>query len=438
MACPNPARRIADTAAVATLVAVSFLTPSGQAGAQVATGEAVYTVEAVSILSGGRETGEAYLGNIDLIAELAYPAHGLTFFAYGLGNHGDSPSALVGDFQVVSNIDAPEALRLFEAGVEKDFSGPRLSLLAGLYDLNSEFDVVETGGLFLNSSFGIGPEYSQSGRAGPSIFPVTSLALRGIWRPRGELYLQAAVLDAVPGDPDDPTATAVRLSSEEGAMIAAEAGWYPNSTGNAVADLHPPKRDDVSAQPGPDLQPVDTRIVGRSFAPPDGRGKVALGLWYYTRPFPEILDPADERHVRPGVYALAEGPVRGQAGQPGSVALFGRAGWADPRVHRLSAYTGGGAVYTGLLPGRNADLTGIGVATAWNGGPYLDAAELAALPVTSTETAIELTYRIEAERWALQPDLQWIVNPDMRRDVENAWVLGIRLEAGAGFGSSPR
>lgn len=221
-------------------------------------------------------------------------------------------------------------------------------------------------------------------------------------------------------------------------MIAAETGWYPSTTENAGASTPPPTRDAPTPQSEPDLRPVDTRTVGRSFAPPDSRGKFALGLWYYTRPFSEILDPADERHVRPGVYALAEGPVLGQAGQPGSVALFGRAGWADPRVHRLSAYTGGGAVYTGLLPGRGADRTGIGVATAWNGGPYLDAAELAAFPVTSTETAIELTYRIEAERWALQPDLQWIVNPDMRRDVENAWVLGIRLEAGAGFGSSPR
>jgi porin len=52
----------------------------------------------------------------------------------------------------------------------------------GLYDLNSEFDVIEAAALFLNPSHGIGPDFAQSGRNGPSIFPVTSLAIRGEYR----------------------------------------------------------------------------------------------------------------------------------------------------------------------------------------------------------------------------------------------------------------
>ena len=39
-----------------------------------------------------------------------------------------------------------------------------------MYDLNSEFYRVESGGLFLNSSFGIGPEFARSGAGGPSPF----------------------------------------------------------------------------------------------------------------------------------------------------------------------------------------------------------------------------------------------------------------------------
>ena len=36
----------------------------------------------------------------------------------------------------------------------------KVSVLTCLYNLNSEFDVIETAGLFINSSHGIGPDYS--------------------------------------------------------------------------------------------------------------------------------------------------------------------------------------------------------------------------------------------------------------------------------------
>ena len=69
-------------------------------------------------------------------------------------------------------------MKLYEAWFEQTLFDDRLSFKAGLYDLNTEFDVVETAGLFINSSHGIGPDFSQSGVNGPSIFPTTSLGIR--------------------------------------------------------------------------------------------------------------------------------------------------------------------------------------------------------------------------------------------------------------------
>jgi porin len=46
------------------------------------------------------------------------------------------------------------------------FSRERLSLLGGRYDLNGEFYRLHSAALFLNSSFGMGPEFSQSGPGG--------------------------------------------------------------------------------------------------------------------------------------------------------------------------------------------------------------------------------------------------------------------------------
>ena len=99
-------------------------------------------------------------------------------FAYGLANHGGSISELTGDIQSVSNIEAENSWRLYEVWANVPIKTLNGSLLVGLYDLNSEFDVINTGGLFLNSSHGIGPDFSSSGVTGPSIFPYTSLAVR--------------------------------------------------------------------------------------------------------------------------------------------------------------------------------------------------------------------------------------------------------------------
>src|SRR5258708_30891015 len=99
-----------------------------------------------------------------------------TGFLYGMGLHGGQPDDFVGGAQGVSSITGPRGARLDEAWLQHNFLGNRLSLLAGRYDLNGEFYRLHSAALFLNSSFGMGPEISQSGAAGPSGFPSTALA----------------------------------------------------------------------------------------------------------------------------------------------------------------------------------------------------------------------------------------------------------------------
>lgn len=100
-----------------------------------------------------------------------------------------------------------------------------LTLRFGLYDLNSEFDMSDSRSLFIHSTHGVGHDLGQTGENGPSIFPNTSLGLRAAWEPGANWRLLAAVLDGVPGDPDDPTRVRIHLSGEEGALNVAEAQW---------------------------------------------------------------------------------------------------------------------------------------------------------------------------------------------------------------------
>ena len=79
------------------------------------------------------------------------------------------------DIQTADNIEAVPVTRLFEAYLAKVWGTKdrSLGIRFGLIDLNSQFDTNDTASLMLNSSHGIGPDLSRSGRSGPSIYPVT-------------------------------------------------------------------------------------------------------------------------------------------------------------------------------------------------------------------------------------------------------------------------
>jgi carbohydrate-selective porin OprB len=91
--------------------------------------------------------------------------------------YGGVSEDLVGDLLTVSNIDAEPGTRVLEAWVDVPVAA-RWSLRLGKYDLNTEFDAIAAARLFLSSSQGVGPELSQSGAEGPSIYPRTAFGLR--------------------------------------------------------------------------------------------------------------------------------------------------------------------------------------------------------------------------------------------------------------------
>ncbi len=393
--------------------------------------EVIYTGDVFGAVSGGRKRDAAYLDNLDLKLHLdgngliGWP--GSLLFAYVLSNRGENPSRFVGDAQGVSNIAAPNAWRLYELWLQQNLFGGRMSLLAGLYDLNTEFDVLQSAGLLVNSSFGIGPDYAQSGRNGPSIFPVTSLGLRVKVRPKRGYYVEAVVLDGVPGDPDDPEATAIELSSDDGALIAAEIALFDRA------------EDDV--------RPLTARVGARNRSRRIGRGqtsaryvaKLAVGGWWYTSKLEELIGGGEpvappRRSGSFGVYALAERTVYREPEGTQGVMVFARAGLARSRVNRFSSYVGAGATYSGPIQGRPDDEMGLGVAVAINGDPYRRSRSAVGLETEGTETVVELTYRAQLLSWlAIQPDLQWVLNPNTEPGRANALVLGLRAEAAVKF-----
>jgi hypothetical protein len=214
-----------------------------------------YAADLFSIVSGGLRHRTDYVHNVDVIlridGERALGWEGMTFQVYVLNIEGRNPSDDAGDAQGLSNIAAPPALRLYEIWLAQSLWHDRLSLLAGLYDLNTEFDVIESANVFLNSSHGIDPTFSQSGLNGPSIFPYTTLAVRARIRPTRWSYLQSAIVNGLAGDPDDPRGTHVILSGKNGILSTTEAGYVFHSEHAVSPKLQRRLRRRVIMSPGP-------------------------------------------------------------------------------------------------------------------------------------------------------------------------------------------
>ena len=360
----------------------------------------VYTGDVIRNTTGGVAVGSAYLNNLDLElaidGERAFGMRGLTLFLHGLHNNDARfSSRYSGDAMTASNIDAPRATRLYEAWLDYAFgTHGAASLRLGLYDLNTELDTSDSRALFVNSSFGVGHDLGQSGVNGPSIFPITSLGLRFALRPRENWLLLAAVLDGVPGDPDDPTATTVRLDPDDGALLIAEVQ-------HALSD----------------------------------RGTLAAGAWIYTKDGPRVDDdvlgvvpPRSARRL--GIYSTADFAIwRRSPGSPQFATTFARVGYTSDAAHEYDLNAQAGFTWRQPWTDGYEEAVGLALSYARTGGAYRAARAALGEPVESGELAVELTYRRALTSWlTLQPTLQYIAQPSAESMLSDAFVIGIRFE----------
>ena len=387
-----------------------------------------YAADLFQPVRGGLSRDGAALDNLDLLLHLSLSSlvglRGTSIRIQVQSNRGSSLSEKVGDLQGVSNLEASRAWRLYEAWIAHQFGSPRLSILAGVYDVNAEFDVLPGAGDFVNSSFGFGPEYSLSGVAGPVTFPTTGLAARMKVEPLPFVYGLLSISDGVPGDRGDGRFS---LNDQEGALLSFEVGYARPPAENlqtSAWQLRPggPRR---WATDGPQVRRPRQRI-GRGRRIEDVSTKAAIGGWVYTH-WMEAWTPGASPGRSWGLYLLGEQLLHvGQDGVRG-ISGFARVGAASSAVNRLDLSVGGGLVYRGVFPDRPDDVLGIGITRARNGSPFLRARHDAGVPTERTETVVELTYRAElGGLLVFQPDLQWVRNPGMHPAVADAFLLGLR------------
>ncbi|PWU07656.1 MAG: hypothetical protein C5B47_05765 [Verrucomicrobia bacterium] len=206
----------------------------------------------------------------------------------------------------------------------------------------------------------------------------------------------------------------------DGLGMIAEVGWTPEF------------------QPHP--RPVDTPKVS-DVPPSDGddgwhgmAGHYKFGAYYVY--WPDI--PTFNGQKAPGTYGFYwtfdQMVYQAKPGSDCGLTLWGACILApDQRTAVLPFSFYGGAIYTGLIPGRSKDKTTVGVIYGAFSDVYAHSEKVPTLPegdrgVPTYELVLEACYTIQLSKfWNVQPDVQYIINPGGTGRIPNALVIGAQV-----------
>jgi len=369
--------------------------------------ELTHKSDILANVSGGIKRGLAWMGStevgVDINLEKSMGWNSASaYFRYHSQLGSKFNRNYVGSFTGVDNIETTANTAQFNnIWLQQNFSGDKLSVLAGLYAIDSEFYVTDTSSVFILPPYGMASDLAQSGRNGPPIFPVGALALRLKYLSTGKnYYLQYALADAVPGDPANPSGTHIKLGNGDGTLSVVEFGYTPQWN------------EELSLQ-------IEGNEYGELF------NKTAFGYWRYSARFTDLDPSSSFQYLSQGYYFLSEHTLNVDKDDPAQVMSgFFRLGVASAEIHQSDWTESLGLRFHGMLANHRDDIAGIALTVSHSSDKYrfISNAEMA-------QTDLEVTYRAKLNPWlVVQPSLQYISNPNMDPLLGNAWVVVTRFE----------
>jgi porin len=392
-----------------------------------------YIGETFDVLAGGLQKRPSYEGRAEFLLDadlqklIGWTGATTHLTVYDIHNSGHNVAENVGSIADPSNIDAYHTLRLFTAWYEQSF-GERFSVRIGQLAGDDEFITSETAGGLINGTFGWAGILAANMTNGGPAYPLATPGARLRINPADNVSVLVGVFSGDPAGPncnDDPqvcNAHGTTFSFYGGSLWMGELHYKLNQGKHAIG------------------------------LP----GTYKIGGWYATANFPDqhfgvdatgavvslgvdpTADPIQHRGNW-GLYALADQMVWRQGDR--SVNLFVRGGFSPADRNLLSWYVDGGAGFTGLLPGRPADVLTFGVAYAEISSDAV-AADQDALAangppsfIRDHEVVFEVSYAFQiAPWWIVKPDFQYIIHPggnvahpdDPTVTVGNAAIFGVR------------
>jgi porin len=368
--------------------------------------------------AGGFRRGGTYDGlstasvDLDLERLLGWP--NAKVFASAFEIHGRGPStSLVGNLQLISNIEATPDIKLYDLWLEQELFNHALSIRIGQEGSNDEMMLTKYGAVFLNSSFGFPGLLAADLPSGGPNYPMAAPFVR-VRYGSGALSVTGAVYTADPappgsGDPQTRDAGGIAFRLDDHALSFAELAY--------------------SARPG-----------GRP-------GTYKLGMWYSSAPLlsgsdlptPNTPVPADHSGGF-AFYGIVDQTIWTQGkGADDGIGVFLQIMGTPDEFSFSNLFVEGGLNWKAPFSDRADDVLGLGIAYLGINPFFQRFADETlfthfAPSVKNNETVVEATYLCKvAPWWTLQPDLQVVVNPSAGlpsapngRPLMNAVVAGLR------------
>lgn len=322
---------------------------------------ATIVIDNSQVVSGGLERGFTSRFLLDSGFEFNHGDNVL--FANVQLQRGDDGSAMTGDAQAYSNIDAADFTKIYQLYYYVNFSQGFIRV--GRHDANEEFANTHSGDGFINASMGFSPTIASL-----PTYPDPALTVHGGLTLAEGLELAGGVYAA-------------------GSSTRFDDQFYIAELRAAIAESQ----------------------------------LLKAGIWWDTH---AVFDETEQQFADTshGFYATLDtdfGKVRWLGGS--QTDHFIQLGYTDHQYSEIDLHAGTGLKFTQLF-GWEAQSAGIGFTTV---RMREQTGEL-----IGWESTVELYWQfILHEQVMLQPDIQFIQHPSGLNDVEDAWVLTLRVEVSA-------
>lgn len=340
----------------------------------------------------GRWTG-TYDFEVEFDLERLLSIPGATFYTNTSGSwsNGIDASSIGSVFGVNNNAGGDHTIALIEAYWEQVLLDDNLRLKIGKLDLTGGFEYRGGPGGFDGNAFAnddTGQFLNAALNNNPTIpFPDLGLGIVAYYEPIPGYYVSAGVADAQAVATQTGFDTA--FHDEDYFFTIVETGYAPNLP-SANGDM---------------------------------QGAYRVGIWYDPQNKTDWENGKTKRDDI-GFYLSFDQVVykeNADEGDAQGVGVFFRYGFAHRNVNQIKDFFSFGGQYRGLIPTRDNDVLGLGLAT----GILVQNAGFD----KNCETVVETYYNAEITPWlTLAPSLQWVMSPGGVSGVGDAWVLGFRLQ----------
>ncbi len=315
---------------------------------------------------------------------LTSPSGLYSFLLDGHWINGDDPfSALINDFNGISNIAGDETLRLFHAVLRIGDPESGLSASVGQQLIDDHFLIVDEATLLINSAFGMTAVVTGNTRT--PTYPNASPAMHLHYKDQSSGMSTAfGIYDGNSGDQNsNPHGIDFSINNKDGLMFIGEFGWQKNT-----------------------------------------ESTLKIGAWHHSGEFIDYRTMTSSKG-NAAIYAIYEGQFDFHNKNFGYFARIARMIKTNKSqiLHELVT----GLNWYGPLSSQPEDILSLGL--VWS---HFSSANLDFQKQTGTtfaradEWVLEMTYRHFVNKHiSLQPDIQWIVDPHNAE--RNSFLAGLRI-----------